>query len=175
MRFRLIVLCAVVLALPSLAQNPAAQPPTAQAPKEAPKASAATGATVDRAYLQSIWDGWASADLEKQAQFYVKGPGHLFFDVAPLKYSSWEEYRDGVAPSLKDAPKITYALNDDLQIHPAGAITWVAATLTMSGQTPQGQKETLFLRWTALLEQQDGRWLITHEHVSAPAEAPPQQ
>ena len=171
MRPQFVVLLAVVLALPCLAQSPAPQQP----PKEAPKASAATSAAVDRAYLQSIWDGWASADLEKQAQFYVKGPGHLFFDVAPLKYSSWEEYRDGVAPSLKDAPKVTYGLSDDVQIHPAGGLTWVAATLTMSGQSPQGQKETLYLRWTAVFEQQDGRWLITHEHVSAPAEPPPQQ
>jgi ketosteroid isomerase-like protein len=152
----------LALTLPAVAQNAAAPPP-----KEA--------AAVDRAYLQSIWDGWASTDLEKQSQFYAKGSGHLFFDVAPLKYSSWEEYRDGVAPSLKDAPKVTYALNDDVQIHPAGPVTWVVATLTMSGQSPQGEKETLYLRWTAVLEQQDGRWLITHEHVSAPAEPPPQQ
>ena len=170
MRSPLIAILAVTLS-PCFAQNPAQQPP----PKEAPKTSSAGTAAVDRAYLQSIWDGWASADLEKQAQFYVKGPGHLFFDVAPLKYSSWEEYRDGVAPSLKEAPKVTYALNDDLQIHSAGALTWVASTLTMSGQSSQGRKETLYLRWTAVLEQQDGRWLITHEHVSAPAEPPPQQ
>jgi len=169
MRLPAVPLLIAALCMPSVAQNPAAPS------KEAPKPSAATRGAVDRAYLQSIWDSWAAADLEKQSQFYAKGPGHLFFDVAPLKYSSWEEYRDGVAPSLKDAPKVTYALNDDLQIHPAGDFTWVAGTLTMSGQSPHGQNETLYLRWTAVLEQQDGRWLITHEHVSAPAEAPPQQ
>ena len=173
MRLQLALIFLFTVTQPSIAQN--ATPPT-PAPKAAAANSTATPAAVDRAYLQSIWDGWASADLEKQARFYVKGPGHLFFDVAPLKYSSWEEYRDGVAPSLKDAPKVTYALNDDVQIHPAGTTTWVAATLTMSGESPQGQKETLYLRWTAVLEQQpDGRWLIAHEHVSAPAEPPPQQ
>ena len=115
-----------------------------------------------------------SSDLEKQGSFYAQGPGHLFFDVAPLKYDSWDDYKAGVAPSLKDAPKVTYTLNDDLQIHPEGKITWVAGTLKMAGATPQGQKEIVTLRWTAVLELQDGRWLITHEHVSAPAE-PPQQ
>ncbi len=179
MRQPFFALVALALALPCLAQNqapaPATAAPTPAPANEAPKAAPAASGAVDRAYLQSIWDGWAAADLEKQAQFYVKGPNHLFFDVAPLKYSSWEEYRDGVAPSLKDAPKITYALNDDVLIHPAGAVTWVAATLTMSGQSPQGTKETLYLRWTAVFEQQDGRWLIAHEHVSAPAEPPPQQ
>jgi len=169
MRLPAIIILIAAFGAPSIAQNPAAPA------KEPPKPSSAAPTAVDRTYLQSIWDSWAAADLEKQSQFYVKGSGHLFFDVAPLKYSSWQEYRDGVAPSLKDAPKVTYALNDDLQIHPAGEFTWVAATLTMSGQMPQGQTETLYLRWTAVLQQEDGRWLIAHEHVSAPAEAPPQQ
>ena len=157
----------LALALPLAAQTSA--PPA----KASAKNGAASAAAVDRAYLQSIWDGWGSANLDQQGQFYVQGPNHLFFDVAPLKYSSWEEYKAGVAPSLQDAPKVTYTVNDDIQIHPAGNITWVDGTLTMAGTTPQG-KQSLLLRWTAVLEQHDGRWLIAHEHVSAPAE-PPQQ
>ena len=107
----------VVLLLLALSTVLAAQTST---PTKSAKSD--TVAPVDRAYLQSIWDGWASADIEKQGRFYVQGPGHLFFDVAPLKYNSWQEYHDGVAPSLKDSPKVTYTLNDDLQIHPAGTV-----------------------------------------------------
>ena len=148
---------------------------TSAAAQTAPSPSkSASPAAVDKAYLQSIWDGWAAADLDKQGQFYSQGAGHLFFDVAPLKYTSWDEYKAGVAPSLKDAPKVTYTLSDDIQIHPEGKITWVDGTLEMSGTSPQGQKESLPLRWTAVMEQQDGRWVIVHEHVSAPAEPPPQ-
>ena len=149
-----------------------AQKPATQSQTLPPKSD--TVAAVDRAYLQSIWDGWASADIEKQGRFYVQGPGHLFFDVAPVKYNSWQEYHDGVAPSLKDSPKVTYTLNDDIQIHPAGQYTWVAGTLEMAGTSPQGEAQKLTLRWTAVFEQQDGKWLITHEHVSAAAEQPGQ-
>jgi ketosteroid isomerase-like protein len=168
MRRGIVAVFLLALALPAVAQTTSAPVPAA-APKPA------TTAPVDKAYLQSIWDGWASSDLEKQGQFYAQGPGHLFFDVAPLKYNSWDEYKAGVAPSLKDAPKVTYTVGDDIQIHPEGNVTWVAGTLTMAGTSPQGQKESLDLRWTAVLEQQNGRWVIIHEHVSAPAEAPPQQ
>jgi ketosteroid isomerase-like protein len=156
------------IALMLFALNVAAQNPSTPSSKTlAPKSSAA----VDKPYLQSIWDGWASNDLEKQSQFYVQGPGHLFFDVAPLKYNSWEEYKAGVAPSLKDSPKVTFTLNDDVQVHSEGKIAWVDGTLNMEGASPQGQKQTLTLRWTAILEQQpDGRWLIQHEHVSVPAD-----
>lgn len=174
MRAVLVAVFLLISLVGGIGQTAPAAPSPATPSKDA-KAGAAAAAAVDRAYLQGIWDGWASADLEKQAHFYAQGPGHLFFDVAPLKYSSWQEYRDAVAPTLKDAPKVIYALNDDLEIHPAGAITWVATTLTMSGNGPQGEKESLQLRWTAVLEQQDGRWVITHEHVSAPSDSPPQQ
>jgi ketosteroid isomerase-like protein len=165
----------VVLSLVSilaLAGRVAAQSTSAPSKNAAAKASAPL--PVDKAYLQSIWDGWSSDDVEKQGQFYAQGPGHLFFDVAPLKYDSWEAYKAGVAPSLKDSPKVTFTVNDDVQIHPEGKITWVDGTLNMAGTSPQGEKQTLALRWTAIFELQDGRWLIQHEHVSAPAEPPPQ-
>lgn len=164
--FVLLLLCS---SLPLLAQT-VSTPQTKSAPAKADNV-----APVDNAFLQSIWDGWSANDLDKQARFYAQGPGHLFFDVAPLKYNSWDEYKAGVAPSLKDAPKVTYKLNDDIQIHPAGPITWVAGTLDMSGTSAQGENQKLTLRWTAVLEQQKGHWVITHEHVSVSAEPPAQQ
>jgi ketosteroid isomerase-like protein len=158
----------VAIALVAFVLNVAAQNASTPSSKTAPSKSVTA---VDKPFLQSIWDGWASNDIEKQGQFYVQGPGHLFFDVAPLKYNSWDEYKAGVAPSLKDSPKVTFTLNDDVQIHPEGKITWVDGTLNMEGASPQGEKQTLTLRWTAILEQQpDGRWLIQHEHVSVPAD-----
>jgi ketosteroid isomerase-like protein len=170
MRSRLVIFAVVLVAF---AVNTAAQNAPA-APSKNP-GSAAAAAQMDKAYLQSIWDGWASNDVEKQGRFYMQGPGHLFFDVAPLKYDSWDAYKAGVAPSLQNSPKVTFTLNDDIQIHPEGKIAWVDGTLNMEGASPQGEKQTLTLRWTAILErQQDGRWLIQHEHVSVPAEAPQQ-
>ena len=173
-RSMLAALVVMAFALNVAAQNRPAPAAAANSTAANSKATAAkSGGTVDKAYLQSIWDGWASNDLEKQGQFYVQGPGHLFFDVAPLKYNSWDEYKAGVAPSLKDSPKVTYTVNDDMQIHPEGKVTWIDGTVAMQGASPQGEKQTLTLRWTAIFEQQNGRWLIQHEHVSAAAE--PQQ
>ena len=57
--------------------------------------------TVDKAYLQKILDTWSSFDVDKVGQYYVQGPGHLFFDIAPLKYNNWDEYKAGVQPLLK--------------------------------------------------------------------------
>ena len=64
------------------------------------KASIGAGA-VDKAYLQKIWDGWATLDPAAVKQYYAQGP-HVFFDIAPLKYASWDEYQAGVTKVLAD-------------------------------------------------------------------------
>ena len=79
------------------------------------KASAPAGA-VDKAYLQKIWDGWCSLDVAGQKQYYAPGP-HVFFDIAPLKYSSWDEYQAGVVKVLEDYKAAHCTVNDDAQIH----------------------------------------------------------
>jgi len=82
-RLSLILLCTFALTLSSVAQSP----------KAAKKS--ATPAAPDKAYLQKIWDAWSTLDPANAAKFYASGP-HTFFDIAPLKYGSWEEYSAGV-------------------------------------------------------------------------------
>ena len=110
---------------------------------------------LDRAYLQTIWDGWATGNPDNQAKFYAQGPGHLYFDIAPLKYNSWDEYQAGVGPVLKQFSSMKFAVNDDLQIHPMGTNTaWVDSTVNLDATTAQGQNQKMVLRWTAVLEKQ---------------------
>lgn len=137
-----------------------------------PATAQTTARAVDKAYLQKILDTWSSFDLEKAGQYYVQGPGHLFFDITPLKYNGWDEYKAGVQQVLKQYSSFKFTINDDLQIHPAGKITWVDGTLKVDATTANGEKQPLVLRWTAIFEKQGGRWLIAHEHVSVPLVQP---
>jgi len=132
-----------------------------------PAPKAATGAGVDKAYLQKIWDGWASLDAAGQKQYYAQGP-HVFFDIAPLKYASWDEYQTGVTKEIGDYKAATFRVNDDLQIHRAGDAYWVTATIASDMTTKAGKREMATFRWTAVFEKSEGKWLIVHEHVSAP-------
>ena len=59
----------------------------------------AAGPVPDKAYLQKIWDGWSTLDPANVEKFYATGP-HVFFDIAPLKYGSWDEYQKGVKELL---------------------------------------------------------------------------
>jgi ketosteroid isomerase-like protein len=155
-RLSTVVLCLLVLTLSALAQPS----------KPAAKKSAAPPAP-DHAYLQKIWDGWSTLDPANVAKFYATGP-HVFFDIAPLKYGSFEEYEKGVKAVLSGYKSARFTLNDDLAVHPHGDLAWATATVKEEMTTKAGKVEMGNFRWTVIFENQDGKWMIVHEHVSAP-------
>ena len=63
-----------------------------------------------------------------------------------------------------------FTLNDDAVIHPEGNIVWATATVKDEMTSKAGKVEMGNLRWTVVFEDQAGKWLIVHEHVSAPLE-----
>jgi ketosteroid isomerase-like protein len=101
------------------------------------------------------------------AKFYASGP-HTFFDITPLKYGSWDEYSAGVKGVLSGYKSAKFTLNDDLAIHPHGDLVWATATVSEQMTTKAGKVEMGNFRWTVVLENQDGKWLTVHEHVSEP-------
>ena len=150
-----VLLCLLTLTLFSFAQ-----------PKAASKKSTSPAAP-DKTYLQKIWDGWATLDPANVAKYYASGP-HTFFDLAPLKYGSWEEYEKGVKALLAGYKSAKFTLNDDVAIHPHGDLVWVTSTVKSEMTTTAGKVEMATFRWTAVLESQEGKWVTVHEHVSEP-------
>jgi ketosteroid isomerase-like protein len=140
---------------------------SAQTKKSAMKKSA--GATApDKAYLQKIWDGWATLDPANTAKFYATSGAHTFFDIAPLKYNSWDEYQSGVKGVLAGYKSAKFTVNDDADIHPHGDLVWATSTIKEEMTNKTGKVEMGNFRWTVVFENEDGKWLIVHEHVSAP-------
>jgi ketosteroid isomerase-like protein len=121
----------------------------------------------DKAYMQQIWDAWATLDPSHAAPFYASGP-HTFFDIAPLKYSSWAEYEAGVKPMLATIKSATLTVNDDAEVHRHGDMTWGTATIKEDALMKNGKHEMATFRWTVVWEKQDGKWLIVHDHTSQP-------
>ena len=151
-----VLLCLFVIAMSAAAQT---KKPVAK------KSSA--GPAPDKAYLQKVWDGWATLDPANTAKFYATGP-HTFFDIAPLKYNSWDEYEKTVKGVLAGYKSAKFTVNDDAAIHPNGDLVWATATVADQMTTKAGKVEMGNFRWTVVFENEDGKWLIVHEHVSAP-------
>ncbi len=125
------------------------------------------GPSPDKAYLQSIWDGWSTLNPANVEKFYATGP-HTFFDIAPLKYGSFDEYEKGVKAVVSGYKSAKFTLNDDLAVHSHGDLVWASATVADQMTTTAGKVEMGNFRWTVIFENIDGKWLIVHEHVSAP-------
>jgi ketosteroid isomerase-like protein len=121
----------------------------------------------DTAYLQKIWDGWSTLNPDNVAKYYATGP-HTYFDIAPLKYGSWDEYQKGVKGVLAGYKSAKFTVNDDAALHPHGDLVWSTATVSEQMTTSAGKVEMGTFRWTAVFEIEDGKWVIVHEHVSEP-------
>jgi ketosteroid isomerase-like protein len=134
---------------------------------KSPAAKSKAPAAPDKAYMQKIWDGWDTLDPDHQAQFYADGP-HTFFYIEPLKYGSWAEYAKGTKGLAAAYKSAKFTVNDDLAIHPHGDLVWATATIAEEMTTKAGKVEMGNFRWTVVFENQGGKWLIVHEHVSEP-------
>ncbi len=154
---RVLLVCFVLIALTSAAATKKSG--ATKVPPFAP----------DNAYLQKIWDGWSTLDPANVAQFYASGP-HTFFDIAPLKYSSWDEYQKTVVQVLADFKSAKFTVNEDADLHPAGNYVWGTATVKEEMTHKNGKIDMGNFRWTMVFERQGGKWLIVHEHVSVPAQ-----
>jgi len=146
-------LCILALALSAFAQKSSKKMSEAGAP--------------DKALMQKIWDGWATLDPANVAQFYAPGD-HTFFDITPLKYNSWDEYQKGVVGVLAGYKAAIFTVNDDAQIHNAGQVIWGTATIKSDMTEKSGKRDMGAFRWTVIWQKEDGKWLIVHEHISAP-------
>jgi ketosteroid isomerase-like protein len=155
-RYRTVLLCLFILSLGCLAQT---KKPTTQA-------SSTTGAP-DKSYMQKIWDAWGTLEPANAAKFYASGP-HTFFDIVPLKYGGWEEYQAGVKNVLAGYKSAKFTVNDDAAMHQHGDLAWGTATVKEEMTTNAGKVEMGNFRWTVIWEKEDGKWVIVHEHVSAP-------
>ena len=134
---------------------------------ESRKAGKVAGGGPDKALMQKIWDGWSTLDVSNVNQFYAPGP-HVFFDIAPLKYASWEEYQKGVVNVIADFKTAKFTVNDDVELHPAGQYVWGTSTVKEDATMKSGKREMTTFRWTVVFEKQNGKWLIVHEHISSP-------
>lgn len=131
------------------------------------KAGKAAGGGPSKALMQRVWDGWSTLDVSKVSEFYAPGP-HVFFDITPLKYASWDEYQKGVVNVLADFKTAKFTVNDDAELHPAGQYVWATSTVKEDATMKSGKHEMGTFRWTVVFEKQNGKWLIVHEHISAP-------
>ncbi len=118
--------------------------------------------------FEKLSAAWSTLDPSKAAPFYAKDPKLPFFDIAPLKYTGWQEYQEGVAKVAAGLKSIQLTIEPDFQATQLGNVAWASYTLTLVTQTKTGDVMKRQARGTDVLEKRGEQWLIVHEHVSVP-------
>ena len=122
-----------------------------------------------RSLIDKYYVAWSSMNIDSAGALYAKDADLVFYDIAPLKYKGWQEYAPGVKKNFFDnAISARLTPNDDLKVTRRGNIAWTSVTFHLSARFKNGQNLEADGRHTAVWEKRDGRWLIVHEHVSAP-------
>jgi ketosteroid isomerase-like protein len=165
------VVMAVILVLLAGATGAAAR-----AEKKAAPARAAAKSTYDfQPLMQKIFEAWSSTDPSGVARYYAQGPGHVYYDIAPLKYNGWQEYAEGYKKLMADYSSVKFTLGPDARAQQRGDTAWATATWKGELVKKDGTKEMLEGRWTAVFERRGGTWIIVHDHFSLPLPSPAPQ
>ena len=122
-----------------------------------------------RALIPKIVQAWESLDIGKVDPYYATDSELTFFDIAPLKYANWADYRTGVQKLFFEPNRsLKFTLKDDLRVHRRDRLAFATFTFGADVVNKQGASSHLDGRWTLILEQRKGKWMVVHEHVSVP-------
>ena len=122
-----------------------------------------------RTLVPKVIASWETLDISKIEPNYATDADFAYFDLVPMKYNNWAEYRVGAQKALFEPNRsIKLRLNDDLRVHRRGTLAWATVTFGADIVNQQGAASHLDGRWTMVLEKRASGWIVVHEHVSAP-------
>ena len=132
-------------------------------------------ATNNEAEIRQLLDRWGKAfrakDLDAVMSVYAPGNATVAYDILPpLELVGRDKYRKNYADFFAqyDGP-IDYEIRD-LRIVAGDEVAFLHSVERISGILKNGQKSEVWIRATSGLRKINGKWLIVHDHISAPVD-----
>lgn len=135
---------------------------------KAPTKDRAKDKTSFKELIEQYYAAWNTGDPANAAPLYAKDANLIFYDITPLKYNGWREYDAGVRNVLGTFASAKFVPQPDMNVTRHGSIAWTTVTWHLSGKKKTGETVEMDGRHTAIWENRAGKWLIVHEHFSAP-------
>ena len=133
------------------------------------RASPQTHAAV-QATLQSWKGAYAQRSLDRALAVIAPDDDVVGIGTGPDEWRVGpEQFRAQVERDFAQSEALSVDY-EPLVVSEAGPVAWVAGRATVQARV-DGQDLTLTGRFTAVLEQRDGRWLLMQVHFSLPAAA----
>ncbi|NYI03562.1 YybH family protein [Allostreptomyces psammosilenae] len=119
------------------------------------------------AFLESRADAQQSKDIDRLMAFYA--PDIVYYDaVAPLRFRGTEEVRRNFLRWFDGYEGPISLETHDLSVVTSGDVAFAHMLHLDSGERKGGFQAAIWVRESVCLRRVDGRWLITHEHISIP-------
>lgn len=120
-----------------------------------------------RALLESRTDAQQSKDIDRLMSFY--SPDIVYYDaVAPLRFTGTDEVRRNFIRWFDGYYGPIGLETHDLTIVANGDVAFANMLHLDSGKRKGGIDLSIWVRETVCLRRSNGKWSITHEHVSIP-------
>ena len=121
--------------------------------------------------VHRLFDQWQAAihdhDLDRLMSLYE--PDIVSYDMMPpLQYNGIDAYRKNWQMGFDCMASAVQFEMQDLHLTVGDEVAYAHWLNHMSGTDTDGQPFDNWVRWTTCLRKIDGRWLISHEHVSVP-------
>lgn len=127
--------------------------------------------TMDESELLETIEGFIQAirskDLDGVMSMYAADV--VWFDLmAPLQHQGADAYKSLWEQCFAAYQGSIDIETRDLSVNIGDNVAFGHSLNRMSGTFQDGQALDFWFRWTACFRKIDGRWMITHEHISIP-------
>ena len=129
----------------------------------------------NEAGIRALYDNWAKAfearNIDGIMAVYAPGDALIAYDVvAPLEYKGKEAYRKDYLEFVSQYDGPIHVEYRDMRILSSGDLGVIHALERFTGKLKNGQPSDIWLRATSAVQKLDGKWLIVHDHISAPVD-----
>ncbi|WP_436642737.1 YybH family protein [Microbaculum sp. FT89] len=122
-----------------------------------------------RSLMGDYYDAIRAADCDRIASFYA--PDIRAFDaIAELQFEGRDAYKAHWQACMAMCEGMTDMVFEmhDFEISTGSDVAFGHCLVRCGGTDPKGERNTFWMRASFGLERRGGRWLIAHEHNSAP-------
>ena len=127
----------------------------------------------DEREVRDLIEAWAAAVRRRDVAGALKNHSAdiLMFDVPPpLKSEGIDAYRETWVPFFSWSGDPVRFDIVEMRVTAGADVAFAAALMRCAGRESGGENIELDFRLTVGLKKIDGRWIVTHEHHSVPAE-----
>ena len=110
-------------------------------------------------------------DIDVPAKFYQQSERLFAFDLFPPAegFQGWDAYAEELTSIVSRSSEFNVRMREDtFRYARNGEVAWMSASIDVDGKTTDGTPYAMQSRQTVVLERVEDRWLVAHEHISAP-------